>query len=137
MCFYMQKSTNFNAKHNICCTLDKTLPKMKPFEDVLEFISRRMLLEGYSIKDDDGKDVDVEVVIKVGDIRRVLDLKDNERDLVQVSERLCKGLWFRMGYTGTVNDSSFNKSNISMPYKFLVHLMIHSLCHIKGGYDGQ
>ncbi|MFS7890721.1 hypothetical protein Hanom_Chr00s000126g01623421 [Helianthus anomalus] len=40
-----------------------------------------------------------------------------------------------MGYTGTVNDSSFNKSSLSMPYKFLLHSVIHALGHRKGGYN--
>ncbi|MFS7936133.1 hypothetical protein Hanom_Chr05g00411851 [Helianthus anomalus] len=40
-----------------------------------------------------------------------------------------------MGYSGTVIDAQFYKSNLLMPYKFLVHSVIHDLCHRKGGYD--
>ncbi|MFS7979949.1 hypothetical protein Hanom_Chr10g00933681 [Helianthus anomalus] len=41
----------------------------------------------------------------------------------------------RMGYTGFVNDQAYAKSKFSKPYKFLVHLLIHTLGHNKGGYD--
>ncbi|MFS7945872.1 hypothetical protein Hanom_Chr06g00529231 [Helianthus anomalus] len=65
----------------------------------------------------------------------VLDLKDKDDDLIGLSERLCKGLWFRMGFTGVVNESHYNKHNLSQPYKFLVHSVIHTMGHRKGGYD--
>ncbi|KAJ0918194.1 hypothetical protein HanRHA438_Chr05g0214911 [Helianthus annuus] len=77
----------------------------------------------------------MEVIITVADIRRVLDLKHEDGDPVGLSERLCKALWFRMGYTGFVNDSHYNKQNLSLPYKFLVHPVIHAMGHRKGGYD--
>ncbi|MFS7936146.1 hypothetical protein Hanom_Chr05g00412011 [Helianthus anomalus] len=38
--FQSARSSNFDGKHNIYCTLDKTLPKLKSFEDVLEFIEK-------------------------------------------------------------------------------------------------
>ncbi|MFS7967580.1 hypothetical protein Hanom_Chr09g00787391 [Helianthus anomalus] len=97
--------------------------------------AEKVICSAAKLKDDVGKDIEKEIVIKVGDKRRVLDLKDQDSDPIQVSERLCKGLWFRMGYAGTVNGPSFNKSNLSMSYKFLVHSVIHALCHRKGGYD--
>ncbi|KAF5804577.1 hypothetical protein HanRHA438_Chr05g0208321 [Helianthus annuus] len=164
--FVQAKSSNFDDKHNICCTLDKTLPKMKPFEDVLEFIEKnwirkaltdthkcyrahvesfwnaarydedeKTIYSAVKLKDDDGKDIDVEVKFKVEDVRRVLEFKDQDDDPIQVSERLCKVLWFRMRYAGTMNDPSFNNSNLSMSYKFLVHSVIRAWCHRKGGYD--
>ncbi|KAJ0561125.1 hypothetical protein HanHA300_Chr06g0219341 [Helianthus annuus] len=68
-------------------------------------------------------------------MRRVLDLKDKDGDLVGLSERLCKGLWFRMGFMGVVNETHYNKQNLSQPYKFLVHSVIHTMGHRKGGYD--
>ncbi|MFS7996982.1 hypothetical protein Hanom_Chr12g01136331 [Helianthus anomalus] len=40
-----------------------------------------------------------------------------------------------MGFTGLVNESHYNKQNLSQPYKFLVHSVIHAMCHRKGGYD--
>ncbi|MFS7913330.1 hypothetical protein Hanom_Chr02g00140581 [Helianthus anomalus] len=94
---------------------------MKPFVDVLEFIKKSRIQKALTdrhgcyrshIKDENGKDVDIPFVLSVDDIRRVLELRDNDGDLIQVSERLCKGLWFRMGYVGFVNDSSYNKSRL-------------------------
>ncbi|MFS7928992.1 hypothetical protein Hanom_Chr04g00327321 [Helianthus anomalus] len=61
-------------------------------------------------------------------------MKDDS-DLIKVSERLCKGLWFRMGYTGHFNDPQYNKANLSLPYKLLIHSVIHALGRRKGGYD--
>ncbi|MFS7935564.1 hypothetical protein Hanom_Chr05g00404951 [Helianthus anomalus] len=49
------------------------------------------------MKDENEKDIDVAVKITVGDIRRVLDLKDKDKDSIHVPEKLCKGLWFRKG----------------------------------------
>ncbi|KAM0061839.1 hypothetical protein Hdeb2414_s0004g00140851 [Helianthus debilis subsp. tardiflorus] len=40
-----------------------------------------------------------------------------------------------MGFTGFVNESHYNKQNLSQPYKFLVHSVIHAMGHRKGGYD--
>ncbi|MFS7911605.1 hypothetical protein Hanom_Chr02g00120111 [Helianthus anomalus] len=40
-----------------------------------------------------------------------------------------------MGYTRLVNEGNCNKANLSPPYKFLVHSVIHAMGHRKGGYD--
>ncbi|MFS7997460.1 hypothetical protein Hanom_Chr12g01142051 [Helianthus anomalus] len=40
-----------------------------------------------------------------------------------------------MGYTRHINDDNCSKANFSMPYKFLVHSVIHAMGHRKGGYD--
>ncbi|KAM0070641.1 hypothetical protein Hdeb2414_s0001g00015471 [Helianthus debilis subsp. tardiflorus] len=87
------------------------------------------------MKDADGKDIDVAIKFTVEDVRRVLDLKDNNEDPVIVPKRLCKGLWMRMGYPGFVNDPAYTKSKLSKPYKFLVHSVIHALGHMKGVFD--
>ncbi|MFS7919536.1 hypothetical protein Hanom_Chr03g00213801 [Helianthus anomalus] len=87
------------------------------------------------MKDENDKDIDVVVKITVGDIRRVLELNDKDEDPIHVPERLCKGLWMRMGYKGFGNDTTYHKSKLSKPYKFLVHSVVHALGHMKGGYD--
>ncbi|KAJ0484669.1 hypothetical protein HanHA89_Chr14g0559441 [Helianthus annuus] len=160
------KSLDFHNKHNICCTLDKTLRNMSSFVEILKFIEDSRIHKALTdqhkcyeshvrafwnsahyveddkaihstvkMKDDNNKDIDVAVKITVEDIRRVLDLKDKDEDPIYIPERLCKGLWFRMGYTGSVNDQAYVKSKLSKPYKFLVHSVIHALGHRKGGYD--
>ncbi|MFS7937210.1 hypothetical protein Hanom_Chr05g00424941 [Helianthus anomalus] len=40
-----------------------------------------------------------------------------------------------MGFTGYVNEGNYNKQNLSHPYKFLVHSVIHAMGHRKGEYD--
>ncbi|KAM0046340.1 hypothetical protein Hdeb2414_s0009g00315041 [Helianthus debilis subsp. tardiflorus] len=89
-------------------------------------------------KDENDKDIDVnvevEVKFNVGDVRRVLDLQDSDDDPIIVPQRLCKGLWFRMGFYAHVNDK-YLKSKFFRPYKFLVHCVVHALSHRKGAYD--
>ncbi|MFS8007162.1 hypothetical protein Hanom_Chr14g01257731 [Helianthus anomalus] len=85
-------------------------------------------------KDKNGKDVDVEFVFGVEDVRRVLDLQDNENDPTIMSERLAKGLWCIMGFTGHINGKML-KTNFSKAYRYLLHCMVHSLSHRKGAYD--
>ncbi|MFS7986718.1 hypothetical protein Hanom_Chr11g01013601 [Helianthus anomalus] len=150
-CCVQVKSSNFDARHNICCTLDKTLSKMGLFTDVLEVMERsrinKVLTDRYKcykshienfwknarfddslktifsvLKVKDGnKDIDVEVKFIVEDVRRVLEFQDADDDPMQVPERLVKGLWMRMGYAGYVNESQYLKSKLPKPYKFLIH----------------
>ncbi|KAM0041264.1 hypothetical protein Hdeb2414_s0011g00364321 [Helianthus debilis subsp. tardiflorus] len=85
-------------------------------------------------KDDKGKDIDVEFKFGVADLRRVLDLKDSDNDPTIMTERLAKGLWCRMGFTGHIN-GKMTKTSFSKAYKYLMHCMVHSLSHRKGAYD--
>ncbi|XP_021974741.1 claspin-like [Helianthus annuus] len=85
-------------------------------------------------KDQKGKDIDVEFKFDVGDLRRVLDLKDSDNDPIIMSERLAKGLWCRMGFTGHIN-GKMTKTSFSKAYRSLLHCMVHSLSHRKGAYD--
>ncbi|MFS7913917.1 hypothetical protein Hanom_Chr02g00147351 [Helianthus anomalus] len=86
------------------------------------------------MKDENDQDIDVEVKFTVGDVRSVLDLKDSDDDPIIIPERLSKGLLFRMGYMGHVNDK-YLKSRFCRPYKFMVHCVVHALSHRKGAYD--
>ncbi|KAJ0792545.1 hypothetical protein HanOQP8_Chr01g0019191 [Helianthus annuus] len=51
-----------------------------------------------------------------------------------MSERLVKGLWCRMGFTGHLNGKML-KTNFSKAYRYLMHCMVHSLSHRKRAYD--
>ncbi|KAM0035968.1 hypothetical protein Hdeb2414_s0015g00452771 [Helianthus debilis subsp. tardiflorus] len=94
----------------------------------------KMIYSAVQKKDENDQDVDIEVKFNVGNLRRVLELGDSDDDPTIVPERLCKGLWFRMGFTGHVN-GKYLKSMFSKPYKFLVHCVVHALSHRKGAYD--
>ncbi|KAJ0532557.1 hypothetical protein HanOQP8_Chr09g0309771 [Helianthus annuus] len=85
-------------------------------------------------KDENEKDIDVEVVFGVGDVRRVLDLQDSDNDPTIMSERLAKGLWCRMGFSSHINGKMFKRS-FSKAYRYLMHCLVHSLSHRKGAYD--
>ncbi|MFS8003057.1 hypothetical protein Hanom_Chr13g01209391 [Helianthus anomalus] len=75
----------------------------------------KMIYSAIQKKDEKDKDIDIEVKFNVGDLRRVLDLGDTDDDPTIVPERLCKGLWFRMGFTGHVN-GKYLKSTFIKPY---------------------
>ncbi|KAJ0940154.1 hypothetical protein HanRHA438_Chr02g0080201 [Helianthus annuus] len=79
--------------------------------------------------------VDKEVVITEALNREVHAFGDKSEDPTGYSERMLKGCFFRMAYTGYVNHTNFAKSSISRPYIFLMHVVIHALGHKKGGYD--
>ncbi|MFS7904580.1 hypothetical protein Hanom_Chr01g00037791 [Helianthus anomalus] len=74
------------------------------------------------------------LIFTVADVRRVLDLRDSDDDTIIIPERLSKGLWCRMGYTGHVNDI-YLKSRFCRPYKFMVHCVVQALSHRQGAYD--
>ncbi|KAM0027874.1 hypothetical protein Hdeb2414_s0019g00545341 [Helianthus debilis subsp. tardiflorus] len=91
----------------------------------------------YSIvrkKDENGQDVDLEIKFNVGDLRRVLELGYSDDDPNIIPERLCKGLWCRMGFTGHLNGKII-KTMFSKPYKFMIYCVVHTLSHRNGAYD--
>ncbi|KAJ0785663.1 hypothetical protein HanOQP8_Chr02g0045791 [Helianthus annuus] len=96
--------------------------------------SNKMIHSVLRKKDQKGKDIDVEFKFGVGDIRRVLDLKDFDDDPTIMSERLAKGMRRRMGFTGHIN-GKMTKTSFSKAYRFLMHCMVHSLSHRKGAYN--
>ncbi|MFS7966077.1 hypothetical protein Hanom_Chr09g00769641 [Helianthus anomalus] len=96
--------------------------------------NEKMIYSAVQKKDENDKGIDIEVKFNVGEVRRVLDLGDSDNDPTTVPERLCKGLWFRMDFSGHVN-GKYLKSMFSRPYKFLVHCVLHALSHRKGAYN--
>ncbi|KAJ0475944.1 hypothetical protein HanHA300_Chr13g0471471 [Helianthus annuus] len=93
-----------------------------------------MIYSAVRKKDENGQDVDLEIKFNVGDLRRVLDLGDSDSDPTIIPERLCKGLWCRMGFTGHLNGKMI-ETMFSKPYKFMIHYVLHALSHRKGVYD--
>ncbi|KAJ0657261.1 hypothetical protein HanLR1_Chr14g0545011 [Helianthus annuus] len=85
-------------------------------------------------KDENNKDIDVEVVFGVEDVRRILQLQDSDNDPTIMSERLAKGLWCRMGFSAHINGKMYKRS-FSKAYRYLMHCLVHSLSHRKGAYD--
>ncbi|KAF5757143.1 hypothetical protein HanRHA438_Chr17g0833161 [Helianthus annuus] len=85
-------------------------------------------------KDENDKDIDVEIVFGVEDVRKILELQDSDNDPTIMSERLAKGLWCRMGFTNHINGKMYKRS-FSKAYRYLMHCLVHSLSHRKGAYD--
>ncbi|MFS7978406.1 hypothetical protein Hanom_Chr10g00915121 [Helianthus anomalus] len=75
------------------------------------------------------------VIIIEALIREVQDFKDSPNDPVKLDEKLVKGCFQKMGYNGYINATSYAKSYVSRPYKFLIHVVIQCLGHIKVDYD--
>ncbi|KAJ0532383.1 hypothetical protein HanHA300_Chr00c0001g0677621 [Helianthus annuus] len=93
-----------------------------------------MICSAVRKKDENGKDVDLEIKFNVGDLRRVLDLGDSDNDPTIIPERLFKGLSCRMGFTCHLN-GKMGKTMFCHSYKFMIHCVIHVLSHRKGAYD--
>ncbi|KAM0043458.1 hypothetical protein Hdeb2414_s0010g00341541 [Helianthus debilis subsp. tardiflorus] len=85
-------------------------------------------------KDEKGNDIDLEIKFGVEDLRRVLELGDSDNDPTIILERLAKGLWCRMGFTGHINGKLIN-TMFSSAYRFMIHYVIQALSHRKGAYD--
>ncbi|KAJ0683518.1 hypothetical protein HanPI659440_Chr16g0659141 [Helianthus annuus] len=68
-------------------------------------------------------------------IREVLNFPDDENSPTKFPERMVKGCMLRMGYDGALNVGNYFKSKFQKPYKFIVHSVLISLSHCKGGYD--
>ncbi|KAM0006092.1 hypothetical protein Hdeb2414_s0186g00826911 [Helianthus debilis subsp. tardiflorus] len=86
-------------------------------------------------RDENGQNVDLELKFNVGDIIRVLELGDSDDDdPTIISERIYKGLWCMMGFTGHIN-GKMGKTMFCHSYKFLIHCVVHALSHRKGAYD--
>ncbi|MFS7904867.1 hypothetical protein Hanom_Chr01g00041071 [Helianthus anomalus] len=60
-----------------------------------------MICSAVRKKDENGKDIDLEIKFNVGDHRRMLELGDSGDEPTIIPERLCKGLWCRVGFMGT------------------------------------
>ena len=78
-----------------------------------------------------------EKAIKVtkDDVRRVLGFKDSKDDPVTYTEKMVKGVFFRMGYKGKSNEGMMKKGNVPVPYKLFVHAIIQAFFHQKAGLD--
>ncbi|KAL9997420.1 hypothetical protein Hdeb2414_s0626g00926351 [Helianthus debilis subsp. tardiflorus] len=94
----------------------------------------KMIYSAVRKKNENGQDVDLEIKFGVGDLRRVLELGDSDDDPTIIPERLCKGLWCRMGFTGHINGKMI-KTMFCNAYKFMIHCVVHALSHRKGAYD--
>ncbi|MFS7984015.1 hypothetical protein Hanom_Chr11g00981591 [Helianthus anomalus] len=130
------KTSNFDSKHNICCVLDKKLSKMESFKHILDFKDRIRIKKAltdqhkaYRSHNASGKTPNSSL------IHHRFNFSDRPEDPTGYPERMVKGCFYRMGYTGHVNKRNFSKANLSRPYKFFMHFVIHAMGHQKGGYD--
>ncbi|MFS8035279.1 hypothetical protein Hanom_Chr17g01591221 [Helianthus anomalus] len=77
------------------------------------------------------------IVVTEALIREVLNFPDDEKSLTKFPERMVKGCMLRMGYDGALNVGNYLKSKFQKPYKFIVHSVLISLSHCKGGFDAM
>ncbi|MFS7987847.1 hypothetical protein Hanom_Chr11g01027661 [Helianthus anomalus] len=74
--------------------LDGTPATLERYEE-----KEKMIYSAVRKKDENGQDMDLKIKFNVGGLRRVLELGDSDKDPTIIPERLCKGLWCRMGFT--------------------------------------
>ncbi|KAM0055911.1 hypothetical protein Hdeb2414_s0006g00211661 [Helianthus debilis subsp. tardiflorus] len=159
--FGMASNVQFDPSHNICCVYDEKLPKMVVFKEILEFMKRLPIQKALTDQHkafkshithfwknavyDDMNDVinskvsidgeDKEIIINEQLVREVSEFADDENSPTGFPERMVKGCMLRMGYSGPLNKANYLKACFMKPYKFFIHLVIHTLSHRKGGYD--
>ncbi|KAJ0807739.1 hypothetical protein HanOQP8_Chr00c002g0684151 [Helianthus annuus] len=107
---------------------------MLELSGTLQDTKKEMIHSAVRKKDKKGKDVDLEFMFGVGDLRRVLKLGDSDDHPTIIPECLAKGLWCRMGFTGHINGKTI-KTMFSSAYRFMIHSVIHAQSHRKGAYD--
>ncbi|MFS7967690.1 hypothetical protein Hanom_Chr09g00788711 [Helianthus anomalus] len=140
----MARASDWDKSHNIFCILDAHYTDTTTFKDMAEFLREGRIAKALTDR----------TIVYESHVRRfwrsaryVEDEKmicsasrkkdengDNDNDPTIVPEKLCKGLWYRMGFTGHVN-GKYLKSLFSPPYKFPIHCVVHALSHRKGDYD--
>ncbi|KAJ0719325.1 hypothetical protein HanRHA438_Chr08g0352201 [Helianthus annuus] len=159
------RASDWDKSHNIYCLLDAHYTDTTPFKVIAKFLreskiakaltdktivyeshvrrfwrsvryeeKEKMIYSAVRKKDENSQDIDVEIKFNVGDLRRVLELGDSDNNPIIIPERLCKGLWCRMGFTRHLNGKML-KTMFSIPYKFMIHCVVHALSHRKGAYD--
>ncbi|MFS7987953.1 hypothetical protein Hanom_Chr11g01028831 [Helianthus anomalus] len=147
---YRTRALDWNHSHNSYCILDEIYTNTTPFKDTAKFLRESRINKALSdqttvyeshvrmfwksARYDESTKMIHSAVQKKDENDKDINLGDNDNDPTIIPERLCKGLWFRMGFTGHVN-GKFLKSLFSRPYKFLVHYVVHALSHWKGAYD--
>ena len=61
--------------------------------------------------------------------------EDDENALVRLNERMVKGCFLRMGFTGDINQALLHKAYLSLQWKYFAHIMLHCLGNCKSGHD--
>ncbi|MFS7918520.1 hypothetical protein Hanom_Chr03g00202151 [Helianthus anomalus] len=78
-----------------------------------------------------------QIIISEALVHEVLNFPDEVDSPTKFPERMVKGCMLRMGYDGALNSANYLKSKFTKPYKFLIHSVLQSLSHCKGGYDAM
>ncbi|MFS7929007.1 hypothetical protein Hanom_Chr04g00327521 [Helianthus anomalus] len=81
------------------------------------------------------KGKDEQIIITEQLVREVMNFPNDENSRMKFPERMVKGCMLRMGYKGDLNKANYLKANFPRLYKFLIHSVLLSLSHRKGGYD--
>ncbi|MFS7929711.1 hypothetical protein Hanom_Chr04g00335751 [Helianthus anomalus] len=160
--FMASANVVFDPVHNSCYDLDvEKNPLLSNFSSILDFMDRipikkaptdqrpiyishiERFLKNASY-DEESKVISsvVEVNGKLKKIlvtealvREVVNFPDEASYPTRFPERMVKGCMLRMGYRGTLNTGNYLKSKFQKSFKFLIHSIMISLSHTKGGYD--
>ncbi|MFS7967744.1 hypothetical protein Hanom_Chr09g00789391 [Helianthus anomalus] len=91
---------DWEKTHNIYCLLEKEYTEKLVIGDIAKFLRESRIAKALT---DKTRVYESHIKINVGVVRRVLGLGDSDNDPTIIPERLAKGLWCRMGFTGHIN----------------------------------
>ncbi|MFS7899745.1 hypothetical protein Hanom_Chr00s075964g01791251 [Helianthus anomalus] len=120
----------FDPLHNSCCDLDSHI---KRFWKHSKYDEANKAIHSFVKVHNEKK----EILITEALVREVVNFPDEADSPTRFPERMVKGCMLRMGYEGALNVGNYLKSKFQNPYKFVVHCVLMSLSHTKGGYDAM
>ncbi|KAM0023774.1 putative HhH-GPD domain, endonuclease III-like, iron-sulfur cluster loop, DNA glycosylase [Helianthus debilis subsp. tardiflorus] len=149
-----------DPSHNICAYLGLDSKHSPVFKQVIVFLLRSRIHHAISVRANVYKDhqrqfwrtakiIDSEGVptisaiihnkpfaITVNTIRDILQFPDTDEDPIMFADGgVIQGCFRRMKYDGNAAESQLIKSNLSVQWKYLMHVLIHCLSPRKGGYN--
>ena len=154
-----EASLGKNQKHNICAYLDQKMRYANTFGDIIGFLKRSRIAyavstdyQAYESNQQDfwtHAEIDSSqlptlirssvkgnpVIVSAECIRRLWKFNDKSSDPTNLDASLIKGCFMRMKYDGKFREVPMVKSNLCVPYKYLMHVLVHCLGSRKGGYD--
>lgn len=149
--------TSVRKKHNICAFFGTNVADENIIGDVIAFLRRSRVhyavssnptvyfsivrqfwnsaryaeAENHIVVDINGKSI----IITRGVIKRVLQLGDTIDNPCEFDWVLIRGLFNCVFYSGELDRSMYNEAYLCQTYKYLLHVLIHCLGGLMGGFD--
>ena len=145
---------SYGPEHNICAFLDHEVPQARPFVDIIRFLHRSRVMFAishdlkcyYDLQNEFWSNLELDaattppviitairqqtLIFSEADLRRVLHFNEDD-----VNDRMVKGCFLQMGFTGDINQALLHKACLSLQWKYFAHIMLHCLGNRKSGHD--